>query len=135
MRQLRRMRVPLLVPERQQLRRAHPQPGFLVHFADHRRSRRLICAAPAYLERRGAPGAPADLAAHDCLGFSGLHSHPEWKLTGQGEQPVRVRGALVSNDNEALLCTARLGLGIFAAGGWLMSRDLDAGPPWQRRQD
>lgn len=48
---------------------------------------------------------------------------------------MRVRGALVSNDNEARLCTARLGLGIFAAGGWLMSRDLDAGPPWQRRQD
>ncbi|HHM7976419.1 TPA: LysR substrate-binding domain-containing protein [Pseudomonas aeruginosa] len=87
-------------------------------------------------------GELADLAAHNCLGFSGLHSYPEWKLTRQDEQrPVRVRGSMVSNDNEALLCAARQGLGIFAAGEWLMSRDLEAGrlvrvlPEWQLDAD
>ncbi|PXB90075.1 LysR family transcriptional regulator, partial [Pseudomonas aeruginosa] len=64
--------------------------------------RRILGAAPDYLERHGVPRIPADLAAHNCLGFSGLHSYPEWKLTRQDEQqPVRVRGSMVSNDNEA----------------------------------
>ncbi|WP_034007304.1 LysR substrate-binding domain-containing protein, partial [Pseudomonas aeruginosa] len=99
-------------------------------------------AAPGSRERHGVPRIPADLAAHNCLGFSGLHSYPEWKLTRQDEQqPVRVRGSMVSNDNEALLCAARQGLGIFAAGEWLMSRDLEAGrlvrvlPEWQLDAD
>ncbi len=60
--------------------------------------RRILGAAPDYLERHGVPRIPADLAAHNCLGFSGLHSYPEWKLTRQDEQqPVRVRGSMVSN--------------------------------------
>ncbi|MBI7169813.1 LysR family transcriptional regulator [Pseudomonas aeruginosa] len=104
--------------------------------------RRILGAAPDYLKRHGVPRIPADLAAHNCLGFSGLHSYPEWKLTRQDEQqPVRVRGSMVSNDNEALLCAARQGLGIFAAGEWLMSRDLEAVrlvrvlPEWQLDAD
>ncbi|TEE71756.1 LysR family transcriptional regulator [Pseudomonas aeruginosa] len=104
--------------------------------------RRILGAAPDYLKRHGVPRIPADLAAHNCLGFSGLHSYPEWKLTRQDEQqPVRVRGSMVSNDNEALLCAARQGLGIFAAGEWLMSRDLEAGrlvrvlPEWKLDAD
>lgn len=92
---------------------------------DHRR---ILCAAPAYLQRQGEPKTPADLAEHNCLGFTGLHSYPEWKLTRDGDQQsIRVRSAMVSNDNEALLSAARLGLGILAGGEWLMTRDIDNG--------
>ena len=31
--------------------------------------RRILCAAPAYLDRRGVPQTPEDLAAHDRIGF------------------------------------------------------------------
>ncbi|MGJ7517308.1 LysR family transcriptional regulator [Pseudomonas baetica] len=106
---------------------------------DHRR---ILCAAPAYLQSRGVPETPADLATHNCLGFTGLHSWPEWKLTRENElASVRVRGSMVSNDNEALLGAARLGMGILAGGEWLMKRDLDAGqlirvlPQWQLDAD
>ncbi|WP_321781904.1 LysR family transcriptional regulator [Burkholderia pyrrocinia] len=102
---------------------------------DHRR---ILCAAPAYLERHGAPTEPADLARHNCLGFTGLHTYPEWKLTRDGEQhAVKVGCGMISNDNEALLSAARLGLGILAGGDWLMTKDIDAGnltrvlPDWQ----
>jgi DNA-binding transcriptional LysR family regulator len=106
---------------------------------DHRR---ILCAAPAYLQRQGEPKTPADLAEHNCLGFTGLHSYPEWKLTRDGDQQsIRVRSAMVSNDNEALLSAARMGLGILAGGEWLMTRDIDIGqlvrvlPDWQLDAD
>jgi len=106
---------------------------------DHRR---ILCAAPAYLKRQGEPKTPADLADHNCLGFTGLHSYPEWKLTSAGDQKsIRVRSSMVSNDNEALLSAARMGLGIFAAGDWLMMRDIECGhlvrvlPDWQLDMD
>ncbi|MGZ2744840.1 LysR family transcriptional regulator [Burkholderia stagnalis] len=102
---------------------------------DHRR---ILCAAPAYLERHGAPTDPVELAGHNCLGFTGLHTYPEWKLTRDGRQhTVKVRGGMISNDNEALLSAARVGLGILAGGDWLMTKDIDAGnlisvlPEWQ----
>lgn len=90
--------------------------------------RRILCAAPAYLERHGTPQVPADLAEHNCLGFTGLRSYPEWRLTRDGvTEAVQIKGTLISNDNEALLAAARLGLGIMAAGDWLVSPDIAAG--------
>jgi DNA-binding transcriptional LysR family regulator len=42
----------------------------------------VVCAAPAYLERRGAPRAPADLAGHDCLRYSLAGAGRDWRLRG-----------------------------------------------------
>ena len=100
--------------------------------------RRVLCAAPAYLQSRGVPQSPEELAQHNCLGFTGLHSYPDWKLTcGDHRRTVRVGGSITSNDNEALLSAACAGLGILAGGEWLMKRAIDAGllvqllPDWQ----
>lgn len=78
------------------------------------------------------------MGTHNCLGFTGLRSFPEWRLTHQRTQvAVQVRGNMVSNDNESLLEAARQGLGIFAAGDWLVQPDLATGalvqvlPQWQ----
>lgn len=99
---------------------------------------RILCASPEYLARHGVPVQPEDLAGHDCLGFSGLRSFPEWRLMSGGRQvSVKVAGSLRSNDNEALLEAARRGVGILAGGDWLMGEDLAAGrlvrvlPQWQ----
>ncbi|MFC5696248.1 LysR family transcriptional regulator [Pseudomonas sp. GCM10022186] len=102
---------------------------------DHRR---ILCASPGYLEEHGVPGSPADLAAHNCLGFTGFASFPEWRLSnGDRQETVVTRGSITSNDSESLLAAARAGTGILGAGEWLMSRDLAAGrlvhvlPDWQ----
>jgi len=99
---------------------------------------RILCASPEYLAQHGAPRQPEDLAGHNCLGFSGLRSFPEWRLMSGGRQvSVKVAGSLRSNDNEALLEAARRGVGILAGGDWLMGEDLAAGrlvrvlPQWQ----
>ncbi|MBV7547366.1 LysR family transcriptional regulator [Pseudomonas sp. PDM26] len=106
---------------------------------DHRR---ILCAAPAYLKREGIPKTPEELTKHDCLGFTGLHSYPEWKLTTDGEhKTIRVRSTMISNDNEALLSAARMGLGIIAGGEWLMTKDIKSGqlvrvlPKWHLDSD
>ncbi|MNN02381.1 HTH-type transcriptional regulator DmlR [compost metagenome] len=99
---------------------------------------RILCASPEYLARHGTPVQPEDLAGHNCLGFSGLRSFPEWRLMKGGQQAsVKVGGSLRSNDNEALLEAARRGVGILAGGDWLMGEDLASGrlvrvlPQWQ----
>jgi len=42
---------------------------------------RVICAAPSYLERRGAPRHPNELRGHDCLAYGHLATGNQWKLT------------------------------------------------------
>jgi DNA-binding transcriptional LysR family regulator len=92
---------------------------------DHQR---ILCASPSYLLQRGVPQTPKDLKAHNCLGFTGFSSYPEWHLTGHGTTEAVVTSSnLKSNDNEALLCAARAGVGIVAGGDWLMTHDLAAG--------
>lgn len=52
-----------------------------------------------------------------------------------------VRGSLVSNDNEALLAAALLGVGILAGGDWLINPGIASGqlvqvlPQWQLNAD
>ena len=99
---------------------------------------RILCASPQYLARHGVPAEPEQLPEHNCLGFSGLRSFPEWRLkSGAHQVNVKVTGSLRSNDNEALLEAARRGVGILAGGDWLMGEDLASGnlvrvlPQWQ----
>lgn len=89
---------------------------------DHRR---ILCASPGYVERYGRPESPTELANHNCLGFTGLASYPEWKLiSADGQFTLRPQGSLVSNDSEALLSATIAGTGILGAGEWLFSRAL-----------
>lgn len=100
--------------------------------------RRRLAAAPAYADQFGLPSHPRDLQAHACLLFSGFSTHPVWFFKRDREaQRVTVSGRLTSNDSESLLAAARSGLGIMAAGEWLLARDIEAGtlipvlPDWE----
>jgi DNA-binding transcriptional LysR family regulator len=76
--------------------------------------RRLLCASPDYLARRGAPAIPQDLAAHDCLllRFPGSQQF-RWTLDFQGEAvTIPVAGPLDVDDGDVLTQWALDGLGI-----------------------
>ena len=76
--------------------------------------RRVLCASPAYLERRGAPPSPQDLADHDCLllRFPGSQQF-RWTLEADGEAvTVPVAGPLDADDGDVLTQWALDGLGI-----------------------
>ena len=92
-------------------------------------ARHVVCAAPAYLERRGRPETPADLAQHDCLLYAYLASGDEWRFTAPDGKPanVRVQGSLRSNNGDALQLAAVAGLGAIYSPAFFLGDDLAAG--------
>lgn len=85
--------------------------------------RRQLCAAPAYLQRRGTPQIPADLMDHDCLAFA--TSGTRWEFQGpQGLVGVDVRAKLKSNDGMALCRAALDGMGITLLADYLVAPSL-----------
>jgi DNA-binding transcriptional LysR family regulator len=74
---------------------------------------RVICAAPAYLERRGRPRKPGDLLAHNCLVISGTPQFQRWPFRfPDGVRDVAVSGNVSANNAETLVQLAVNGLGI-----------------------
>ncbi|WP_214477667.1 LysR family transcriptional regulator [Mesorhizobium sp. dw_380] len=91
--------------------------------------RRLLCAAPAYLARRGRPETPQALLEHSCLGFSGFQTFPAWEMTNREGRRVRVEvsGPLVTDDAEVLVEAAVQGVGLMMSTDWLVGRELADG--------
>lgn len=89
---------------------------------------RVICAAPAYLERRGTPRTPRDLLAHDCIVLHGLSRLPAWPFReGGGIVTLPVRGRLTSDGADALVDMAVAGLGIIRVTAFLVAEAIAAG--------
>jgi DNA-binding transcriptional LysR family regulator len=74
----------------------------------------IVVASPAYLDRRGRPTHPAQLADHDCFGYAYLRTRDAWHfLNAAGEQVmVRPSGQLRVNNGDAMLPAVMAGLGI-----------------------
>jgi DNA-binding transcriptional LysR family regulator len=91
-------------------------------------SRRVVCAAPSYLDRKGTPLSPSDLRDHDCLGFNFRKSRISWPMkvrTEIVEQPVS--GAVLVNNGETLRQMALEGVGIARLGWFHVADDLARG--------
>lgn len=75
--------------------------------------RRVVCASPAYLARRGNPASPTGLAGHDCITFDNLMSPDRWFFDARdGRQSAAVHSRLVVNTAEAAIDAATAGLGL-----------------------
>lgn len=80
-------------------------------------TRSVLCAAPAYLQRRGEPRVPQDLLQHAVIRLSLDHTGAgPWRLTDEAdpgrEELVDVAALLVCNDHEAALRCTLEGAGI-----------------------
>jgi DNA-binding transcriptional LysR family regulator len=97
---------------------------------------RAVVAAPIYLERHGAPVAPADLTAHTCLIHDATPEPETWRFTGpEGEVAVRVSGAFIANDSEAIRRAARAGHGVALLPEIQLIDDLRAGRLFRLMED
>ena len=97
---------------------------------------RAVVAAPIYLERHGAPSTPADLAAHTCLIHDATPEPELWRFTGaDGPISVRVSGAFIANDSQAVHRAARAGHGIASLPEIQLIDDLRAGRLFRLLED
>jgi LysR family transcriptional activator of dmlA len=90
---------------------------------------RILCAAPGYLARHGAPQTLQELGAHQCLPIK-ERDHPFgiWRLRGRaGEETVKVSGALSTNHGEIALRWATEGAGIVLRSRWDAQPYIDRG--------
>ncbi|WP_008318723.1 LysR family transcriptional regulator [Leptolyngbya sp. PCC 6406] len=88
----------------------------------------ILCGAPTYLARQGAPATPADLTHHACLSYGHLTSDNQWTLIGpDGPHRVTISGPLCANNGEPLREAAVRGLGITLLPQFIVASDLQAG--------
>jgi DNA-binding transcriptional LysR family regulator len=91
-------------------------------------SRRVICASPDYLARRGSPQTPADLGQHDCLTFNFRRARPSWPFRCSGQDVVQpVKGSVVVNNGETMKQMALAGAGIARVGLFHVADEIAMG--------
>lgn len=91
-------------------------------------TRRVVCAAPAYLERRGSPRTLAELASHDCLTFCFRQARSTWPFLREGRTTqLAVRGSLQVNNGSTMRDMVVAGAGIARMGRFHVEADLAAG--------
>lgn len=90
----------------------------------------VIVGAPAYLARRGRPREPAELLAHDCIGWRlpSTDALFRWRLERDGAtEEVAVAGRVVCDDVASHRALARAGLGLAFVDEPSCDDDLRAG--------
>ena len=98
----------------------------------------VVCAAPAYLKRRGTPRTPQDLAEHNCLTLPSGGFEDRWPLVGKdGAVTVHVRGDFRADSGDLLRCAALAAQGIVLLPTFIVGDDLLRGdlvpllPAWK----
>jgi DNA-binding transcriptional LysR family regulator len=73
----------------------------------------VVVAAPSYIERKGKPSTPADLATHTCIVHGVGPGSDVWTfVTSDGSQQFHVAGGFLANDVGVVHVAARSGYGI-----------------------
>lgn len=93
------------------------------------RNRRVLCAAPSYVERFGMPQSLEDLKAHRCIPIRERdQDFGRWELEGpEGLVAIKVSGPLSANNGEIVRQWAIDGHGIILRSTWDISREIEAG--------
>ena len=92
-------------------------------------TRLVPCASPAYLQARGAPKSPEDLAAHNCFTYEYVTPRNLWRFRDAAgeERSVRVGGNLHSNNGDLLAEVAARGGGIVFEPAFIVGPEVRAG--------
>jgi DNA-binding transcriptional LysR family regulator len=73
----------------------------------------VVVAAPGYIERKGRPATPADLAGHTCIVHDVGPGSNVWTfVTSKGSEQFHTSGGFLANDGSAVRLAARSGYGI-----------------------
>ncbi|MCW4460881.1 LysR family transcriptional regulator [Sphingomonas sp. BT-65] len=85
-----------------------------------------MVASPAYLDARGRPARPADLADHDTILYA--LDPGRWRLQGpDGWEHVRINSRFCTDNGQMLLAAARASLGIVLVPMFMVEEPLARG--------
>lgn len=82
-------------------------------------NRRIVCAAPSYME--GAPPLQTirDLERHNCIVLRENNAdYSLWRFGGNGQEYVDVRGSMISDDGDVVTDWCIQGLGLIMRSTW-----------------
>lgn len=86
---------------------------------------RFLCASPDYLAKYGEPNSPEDLKNHQCITLMGLDN---WTFqTKNGQQNIKVKGILRTDNGEAVRDACVNGLGITINSKWSAYQHINNG--------
>ena len=90
--------------------------------------RRVVCAAPGYLERRGTPRRLDEVREHDAIVFSQTEGAEEWAFgAGSAGETVRPPAKLIVNSSEVAIAAAVAGRGITRVLSYQAAAEVRAG--------
>jgi DNA-binding transcriptional LysR family regulator len=90
--------------------------------------RRVACASPGYLKRRGVPKTPEDLKNHDCITFENTLSAQTWSFNvGKTEKPFPIHSRLIVSTAETAADAAVAGIGLTRMLDYQIAAQLRAG--------
>ena len=91
--------------------------------------RHVLCCAPSYLDRHGAPESVEDLARRNCLRYAHYPFGDQWHFTGPAGESIAVpiSGNFVTNNPEALKRLGLDGHGVLLGPSFLIADELRAG--------
>lgn len=74
--------------------------------------RQVVVASPAYLDRRGTPLTPDDLAHHDVIQGDFVRWSGQWRFGPRSEKSIDVAARLRINSLDGVLAAAKAGVGL-----------------------
>lgn len=91
-------------------------------------SRRVLCAAPQYLERYGTPTDFVEMATHNCLRVSGNSRRNSWALGGAADEDrFEALGTFEGNSTDVIFRATLAGLGIARLPFYMTERKFRSG--------
>jgi len=90
--------------------------------------RRVVCAAPAYLEKHGIPKTPADLARHQIIAATAISAGSVWTFSkGKQKISIKLNPRIMVNTNDGALEAAKDGFGLTWLISYQVANELAAG--------
>lgn len=91
-------------------------------------ARSVLCASPQYLQQRGTPRHPGELAQHSVITYSYLATKDEWRFDGpEGPVSVRTQPCIRTNSGDTCRIAALAHQGVVLQPLFLVGDDLAAG--------
>lgn len=90
--------------------------------------KQVFCASPEYLNKKGTPKVPIDLALHPCLVYSNDLKPDTWVLHGpEGIESIKVSGPVCADNGDVLKEAAVAGLGVTLLPTFIVGADIKSG--------